>query len=189
VEGQSLKAPKRLEYWLLNKPGRMVTTMSDPQKRPCVGEIIEAMGRKVVPAGRLDFNSTGALLLTNDGEMAARLTHPRWHVEKIYQVKVDRDPGEGRVDRLRKGVRLDDGMTAPAYVRVVRTSGEKAWLEVRIGEGRNRQVRRMFEAVGLTVEKLRRTAIGPIKLGRLPTGSARHLTAEELRELRAAVGL
>ena len=189
VGGQRLSPPSRLEYWLLNKPGNMVTTMSDPEKRPCVGEIISAMGRKIVPAGRLDFHTTGALLLTNDGELAARLTHARWDVEKIYQAKVNREPGRRQIDRLRKGVRLDDGVTAPAFVSVIRVSGEKAWMEIRITEGRNRQVRRMMEAVGLTVEKLRRTAIGPIKLGRLPTGNARHLTSEELADLRQAVDL
>lgn len=190
VGGRVLRAPKRMEYFLLNKPGNTVTTMKDPQGRPCVGDIVERMGRNITPAGRLDFHSTGALLLTNDGELAARLTHPRHHVEKIYQVKVDRDPGARRLARLRAGVRLDDGKsTAPAYVRVVRLSGEKAWLEVRISEGRNRQVRRMMEAVGLNVEKLRRTAIGPLRLGNLATGSARHLTLEEIDELKESVGL
>jgi len=189
VGGRRLSNPSKLEYWLLNKPGNMVTTMSDPEKRPCVGEIIAAMGRKVVPAGRLDFHTTGALLLTNDGELAARLTHPRWDVEKIYQAKVNKEPTQRQIDRLRKGVRLDDGVTAPAFVRVVRAADGKAWMELRITEGRNRQVRRMMEAVGLTVEKLRRTSIGPIKLGRLATGNARHLTVDELRELREVVGL
>lgn len=189
VDGRRLSQPTRFEYWLLNKPGNMVTTMSDPEKRPHVGHIIKAMGRKIVPAGRLDFHTTGALLLTNDGELAARITHPRHNLEKIYQAKVNRVPGNRQIDRLRNGVRLDDGVTKPAYVRIVRTADEKAWLELRIVEGRNRQVRRMMEAVGLTVEKLRRTAIGPIKLGRLATGTARHLTREEVAELRDALGL
>ncbi len=189
VDGQRLSLPTRFEYWLLNKPGNMVTTMRDPENRPCVGEIVAGMGRKIVPAGRLDFHTTGALLLTNDGELAARLTHPRWEVEKIYQAKVNPEPGERQIERLRKGVRLDDGVTGPAYIRVVRAHDGKAWVEVRITEGRNRQVRRMMEAVGLTVEKLRRTAIGPIKLGRLVTGTARHLTREEEAELRQALGL
>jgi len=163
--------------------------MDDPEGRPSVGELARALPGSVYPVGRLDFHSAGLLLLTNDGELCQRLTHPRYHVEKCYVVKVNREPGESAIERLRSGVRLADGMTAPAYVRQTRVADGKAWLELRISEGRNQQVRRMLEAVGLRVEKLRRTSIGPVKLGTLPTGQARPLTAAEVRALRRAVKL
>lgn len=189
VSGRLLAPAQRLHYYALNKPVGVVTTMSDPQRRPCIGDLAARFSGRIYPVGRLDFHSSGLLLLTNDGELTERLTHPSYHVEKRYQVKVGRAPGERALERLRRGVRLDDGMTAPARVRVLRRSGDKAWLELRITEGRNRQVRRMCETVGLRIEKLRRTSIGPLRLGKLATGAMRRLTREETEELEKAVGL
>ncbi|RMF21379.1 MAG: rRNA pseudouridine synthase [Deltaproteobacteria bacterium] len=189
VGGKALKPPAPLRYLAFHKPDGMLTTMSDPRGRPCVGDLLEGAGVKLFPVGRLDFHSSGLLLLTNDGELCQRLTHPRYHVEKTYRVKVSGVPSDAQIESLRRGVRLEDGRTAPAYVRVEKTTPSKAWLEMRIHEGRNRQLRRMLEAVGLRVDKLRRTAVGPVRLGRLPAGSFRPLEEGEVRALRAAAGL
>jgi len=189
VNGKLLKQPKRHEYFIFNKPPGFVTTMSDPEGRLCIGDVVRSLGSAVYPVGRLDFHSGGLLLLTNDGDLCDRLTHPRYHLEKIYRVKVNSVPSDGVINRLRAGVRLDDGKTGPAYVRVSHKAAGKAWLELRITEGRNRQIRRMLEAVGLRVEKLRRTAMGPISLGKLPTGEVRRLTTDEVEAVRRAVAL
>jgi len=189
VSGKLLPKPRLHEYFAYNKPPGAVTTMSDPEGRLCIGDVIRSIGSPVYPVGRLDFHSSGLLILTNDGPLCERLTHPRYHLEKCYRVKINGVPSEAAVLRLRRGVELDDGVTAPAYVRVERKVAGKAWLELRINEGRNRQVRRMLEAVGLRVEKLRRTSIGPLQLGDLATGQVRRLTASEVAALRAAVKL
>jgi 23S rRNA pseudouridine2605 synthase len=189
VGGKHIPRLRFHAYFALNKPDGVVTTMDDPERRPSVGELARALPGSVYPVGRLDFHSAGLLLLTNDGELCQRLTHPRYHVEKSYVVKVNRVPSQGAIERLRAGVRLADGVTAPAYVRRTRVADGKAWLELRISEGRNQQIRRMIEAVGLRVEKLRRTSIGPVKLGSLPTGQVRALTTAEVRALRRAVEL
>ncbi len=189
VDGSLLGRAQRPQYYALNKPVGVVTTMSDPQRRPCVGNLARRFAGRLYPVGRLDFYSSGLLILTNDGELTERLTHPGYNVEKRYLVKVSRIPGERAITRLRRGVRLEDGMTAPAYARIIRTTADKAWLDLRITEGRNRQVRRMCEKVGLRVEKLRRTSIGPLKLGKLAAGELRRLSADEVVELKFAVGL
>jgi pseudouridine synthase len=186
VSGKLIRKGARHEYFVFHKPVGVVTTLSDPEGRPNVGEIVERLGHRLYPVGRLDFHSSGLLLLTNDGELCARLTHPKSHVEKRYVAKITGVPTEESIDRLRKGVELGDGKTEPAYVRLQRTAANKAWIELRIGEGRNRQVRRMLEAVGLRVEKLRRTAMGPIYLGDLPAGHVRRLSPQELSSLREA---
>jgi pseudouridine synthase len=185
VSGKLIRKSARHEYYAFHKPVGVVTTLADPQGRPNVGEVVERLGHRLYPVGRLDFHSSGLLLLTNDGELCARLTHPKSHVEKRYVAKVTGVPTEESIDRLRKGVELRDGKTQPAYVRLQRTAANKAWVELRITEGRNRQVRRMLEAVGLRVEKLRRTAMGPIQLGDLASGEVRRLSPDELSSLRS----
>jgi len=189
VRGKLIQGPRRAEHWVFNKPVGMITTMSDPQGRPCVGDALGESHRFLFPVGRLDFHSSGLLVLSSDGELCERLTHPRYHLPKTYRAKVSRAPGVQALARLRAGIRLSDGTTGPARVRLERQEGGKAWLDITITEGRNRQVRRMLDAVGVRVEKLRRTAIGPLKLGRLPTGDARRMTREELASIRQAVGL
>lgn len=221
VGGRLIGQRHRPEYWLYHKPVGCVTTMRDPQKRFCVGDVIEALGgHGLFPVGRLDFHTSGLLLLTNDGDLAERLMHPRYNLEKTYFAKVSPPPSVEAIDRLRGGVRLRDGRrSAPAFVRRMRksevsgagrapavvaqgidrraarqeaarhTPSRGAWIEVRLHEGRNQQIRRMFEAVGSNVEKLRRDAIGPIRLGELPGGDARPLLASELAALRKTVGL
>jgi pseudouridine synthase len=138
------------------------------------------------PVGRLDFHTSGLLLLTNDGELAQRLTHPRFHVEKRYAAKVSPRPPIEAIDAMRAGIRIRGIRTAPAYVRETRHAGGKSWIDVRIREGRNQQIRRMFEIVGARVEKLRRESIGPLELGRLAAGDIRRLAIEEVTALKNA---
>lgn len=185
VSGKLLHGTTSPRYFAYHKPDGCVSTLRDPEGRFCIGDVVAALGGKgLFPVGRLDFHSSGLLLITNDGALAARLTHPRFHVEKRYAVKVSPRPSREAVDALRAGISFRGLRSEPAYVREIRHSGDKAWLDVRIAEGRNQQVRRMFEAVGSRVEKLRREAVGPIMLGDLAAGDARLLTAIELRELR-----
>jgi len=166
-----------------------VTTLSDPQGRPTIRDLLPGFKRRVFPVGRLDFHSAGLLLLTNDGELALRLTHPRYGVRKVYRVKVKGVPTPEALEQLQRGVHLAEGRTQPAIVRVLERQDRKAWLEITIAEGKQRQVRRMCEHVGLFVEKLVRTQLGPLRLGKLATGQARPLTPDELAKLRRAVGM
>jgi 23S rRNA pseudouridine2605 synthase len=168
-----------LEVWAVNKPAGVVSTAREPGSRPAVVTLVESDAR-LYPVGRLDADSTGLLLLTNDGELANRLTHPRYEVPKAYRVELARPPGEADLRRLAAGVELDDGVTAPAGVKRL---GERR-IEVVLREGRNRQLRRMAEAVGNRVTGLRRVSFGPIDLGDLPEGAARRLSEEEIEALR-----
>ena len=182
VDGSPVGAEPR-EVWAVNKPAGVVSTARERGERPAVVELVDSPAR-LYPVGRLDADSTGLLLLTNDGELANRLTHPRYGVAKTYRVRLRRAPSEGEIERLRRGVELEDGPTAPAEVR---RAGERE-IEIVIREGRNRQVRRMVEAVGNRVLDLRRVGFGPLRLGRLAEGSARRLTDEEVSHLRADAG-
>ena len=175
-------APEATEVHLLNKPAGVVSTARDPHGRPTVTELV-ASERRLYPVGRLDADTTGLILLTNDGELANLLTHPRHEVEKTYRARVERRPVRAAALRsLRGGVELDDGRTLPARVRQV----EPGVLEIVLREGRKRQVRRMCEAVGHRVVALERVALGPLRLGRLPSGGSRRLTASEVERLRRA---
>lgn len=189
VDGRRLAVAEPRVYLALHKPVGVVTTLDDPEGRPSIADLLGRVRQRVFPVGRLDMQSSGLLLLTNDGELALRLTHPRYHVDKCYRVKVHGHPDAQALDRLRGGVRLDDGVTAPAHVRVVAEVGRKTWLEIAIAEGRNHQIRRMCEAVRLRVDKLQRIAIGPLQLGKLAHGAYRSLTDAELTRLRRAVAL
>ena len=172
---------QRLAYVLLHKPAGVVTTARDTHARRTVLDLVEHPSR-VVPVGRLDADTTGALLLTNDGALAHRLAHPRYGVEKVYEVQVDGEPTAEQLARLRDGVELDDGPTAPA--RVVRLGPNR--LELALHEGRKHQVKRMCAAVGLAVTRLHRPRYGGIDLGDLPRGEWRELAADEVERLRAA---
>jgi 23S rRNA pseudouridine2605 synthase len=184
VDGVRIGVAPDLVHWLLHKPAGVVTTASDPQGRPIVVDLVPAEPR-VFPVGRLDVDTEGLLLLTNDGDLTHRLTHPSFGVEKEYLVEVDRMPSRGDLRRLREGVELDDGPTAPAKV----ASLDERTLRITIHEGRNRQVRRMFDAVGSTVLRLVRTRIGPLADRALKPGESRPLTLDEVRALeRAATG-
>jgi 23S rRNA pseudouridine2605 synthase len=180
VDGQAV-APQRLAYVLLHKPAGVVTTARDPQGRRTVVDLVPHESR-VVPVGRLDADTTGALVLTNDGPLAHRLAHPRYGVEKVYVADVEGEPTEERLERLRHGVELDDGRTAPARAR--RLGPHR--LELVLHEGRKHQVRRMCEAVGTPVTHLHRSTYGGLELGDLAAGEWRELTDDEVEGLRAA---
>jgi 23S rRNA pseudouridine2605 synthase len=183
VDGRSV-APEPQETYAVNKPPGVVSTAQDTHGRPTVVGLVGS-DRRLYPVGRLDVDTSGLILLTNDGALAERLTHPRYGVEKVYHVKVDpQRPSERALRALREGVELDDGRTAPARAHLV----EPGVIEIAIHEGRNRQVRRMCEAVGHRVVALRRIAFGPLRLGRLGIGDARRLSPAEVERLRKAAG-
>lgn len=177
VNGEPVR-PEPREVWAVNKPPGVVSTARDPGGNPTVVELV-ASERRLYPVGRLDQDSTGLILLTNDGELANRLTHPRYGVRRTYRVTLGRAPSEAELRRLRAGVELDDGPTRPARVR--RTGART--VEMTLREGRNRQVRRMAEAVGNEVVALKRIAFGPLRLGRLAEGAARRLPPREVERL------
>ncbi len=170
-----------LEVWAVNKPAGVVSTAREPGERQAVVELVDSKAR-LYPVGRLDADSTGLLLLTNDGALANQLTHPKYEVAKTYRARLGKAPRERDLVRLREGVELEDGPTAPAEVRKV----SDREIEIVLREGRNRQVRRMVEAVGNRVVELRRIAFGPLKLGKLRDGQARRLSKAEIRELQVA---
>jgi 23S rRNA pseudouridine2605 synthase len=181
VDGGYVQPESRVVY-ALNKPPRVVSTAKDPGGHPTVVQLVPSE-RRLYPVGRLDFDSTGLILLTNDGELANRLMHPRYEVPKTYRVQVSPSPvSESSLTKLREGVELEDGPTAPASVRRL----APARIEITIREGRNRQVKRMFEAVGHRVEALQRVAFGPLRLAGLEQGAYRRLTPAEVERLRKA---
>jgi 23S rRNA pseudouridine2605 synthase len=186
IDGKLLRAAPPPVYILLNKPVGVMTTLIDPEGRPTVRDLVSRIHQRIFPVGRLDFHSAGLLLLTNDGELAMRLTHPRYGIRKTYEVKVKGRPEPTQLAALARGVKLPDGVSAPAAVRVLEPGERKTWLSITLAEGKNRQVRRMCETVGLPVEKLTRVALGPLALGKLPPGAWRHLEPHELAALRAA---
>jgi 23S rRNA pseudouridine2605 synthase len=177
VDGEPV-GPEPREVWALNKPTGVVSTAKEPGRRPAVTELIDS-NRRLYPVGRLDADTTGLILLTNDGELANRLTHPRYGVKKTYRVRLARPAADGELERLRRGVRLEDGPTAPAGIR---RRGERE-IEITIREGRKRQVRRMIEAVDNEVAELTRIRFGSLALGKLPQGEARRLDDGEIAAL------
>jgi 23S rRNA pseudouridine2605 synthase len=185
VDGVPVPTAPDLVYYLLHKPPGVVTTAHDPEGRRTVVDLVPPEPR-VFPVGRLDYDTAGLLLLTNDGHLAQLLTHPRHGIAKTYLAEVVGAPSRGELRRLREGVALDDGLTAPAKARVVGTNGDAAAVELTIHEGRNRQVRRMLETLGHPVTRLVRTRIGPIHDDRLRSGAWRDLTAAEVRALYEA---
>jgi len=189
VDGKLLHAPEHFSYYVLNKPKGYVTTVSDPENRPTVMDLVRGIKGRVYPVGRLDWASEGLLLLTNDGELANSLMKAASHVAKTYLVKIAGQPEEAKLDKLRRGVSIAEKggrrvRTAPAQIKLIR-EGANPWLEVTIIEGRNRQVRKMFEEVGHHVEKIRRVRYGPLSLD-VPPGEFRSLTLEEVGRLKAA---
>jgi pseudouridine synthase len=187
VDGRPVVLPATLWYVMLNKPAGVVTTLDDPQGRPTVARFIPADAPRLFPVGRLDAATTGLLLLTNDGQLAHTLMHPRHHVPKVYRATVDGIPDGEDLRRLREGMELDDGMTAPAEALLLETRGDDAAVvELVLREGRKRQVRRMLSAIGHPVRELSRVAYGPLPLGGLTEGSVRRLTDDEVALLRAA---
>ena len=186
VDGRRIKAAGRPRYILLNKPRGFVTTRSDEKRRKTVLDLLEGVREYVYPVGRLDYDTEGLLLLTNDGELAAQLTHPRHGIERTYEARVAGMPDDRALDKLRRGIPLDGRRTLPAEVKLLnRDRDADAVLLITIREGRNRQVRRMCEAVGHPVDRLKRTRFGPIADRRLPVGAWRELSAEEVRKLKS----
>ena len=190
VDGQKVTMPrkKKLRYIMLHKPRGYVTTVSDELDRRCVMDLLDGIEERVYPIGRLDRNSEGLLLLTNDGNFANGIMHPSRHVTKTYRVTVRPAVTEEQLVQLAEGIVLDGKKTLPATVVVLTNEPGRVVLQMTIKEGRNRQIRRMCEAVGLEVARLRRTAVGPLKLGMLKPGAWRDLTPEELRAIRNAIG-
>ncbi|HEX6676118.1 MAG TPA: pseudouridine synthase [Actinomycetes bacterium] len=187
VDGSRVVVDQRRRYWLLNKPAGVVATASDPQGRPTVVELVPSRPR-VFPVGRLDRDTEGLLLLTNDGDLAYRLTHARYGVEKRYLAEVEQLPRDA-LARLRRGVVLDDGPARAERARAVGGAGRRRMVEVVMVEGRNREVRRLLDAVGAPVRRLVRTGIGPLRLTGLAPGEYRALGHDEVRGLYRAVGL
>ncbi len=188
LDGIEIRLASGPVYLALNKPSGVVTTMRDPQGRPTVAELVPtAQYPGLFPVGRLDFETTGLLLFTTDGELSHRLLHPKWKVPKTYLVEVDGVPDPKDMKALREGIKLDDGMTAPAQARTIERRGDHALIEVTISEGRKRQVRRMLSAVKHPVRVLHRISFGPVALGRLAESGVRELTQEEVYALKSAV--
>lgn len=195
VRGRLVRPATDHLYVLLNKPPDVVSTAHDPQGRRTVLDLLPAewRERRVYPVGRLDRDTEGLLLLTDDGDLALRLTHPRYALPKEYAALVAGRPTRSALERLERGVRLageerpEERLTAPAHVWEMRSQGDATWVGIEIHEGRKRQVRRMFEAVGYPVLRLRRVRVGPLTLGSLPPGKARRLSADEVARLRRAV--
>lgn len=186
VSGKKLKvqAPR---YLILHKPRGYVTTLSDEEGRPCVGDLIKRYKTRLYPVGRLDINSEGLLILTNDGWITNRLLKPSSRIERKYLAKIKGQITAENVARLRRGIRLSDGRTSPARVHVVKNTKTNSWVEIVLTEGKNRQVRRMFQAVGHPVVKLKRIRIAFLTLKNLPLGRARYLTRSEIDKLRSYV--
>lgn len=188
VDGKRLDAVKKHIYLMLSKPRGFITTMRDERGRRCVAELVRDVGARVYPVGRLDRESEGLLLLTNDGDLANALMHPSGRVPKTYRVSLRPAPTQEQQAALKNGIELDGRKTLPAEVRLLRPCEGGAVLEMTIREGRNRQIRRMCEALGLQVARLCRIKLGPLSLGRLKPGTIRELTGAEVRALYSACG-
>lgn len=191
VDGRPVEAAAARRYLVFNKPAGVITSAVDPKGRRTVADLVppELSGARLFPVGRLDWDTTGLLLMTDDGPLAHRLAHPRYKVPKEYVVVVGGVPGERDLRRLRDGVELSDGVTQPAGVELLASRSGLTRVRIVIREGRNRQVRRMFEAVGHPVKALERTAFGPVQLGRLRQGDWRRLRPPEVASLKRAAGL
>lgn len=185
VQGRPVEGRPPLVYQLLNKPRGYITGRDDPQGRRSVQELLPDLGVRVEPVGRLDFNTEGVLLFTNDGDLAHRLTHPSYHVPRRYLAKVYRTPSEATLDKIRRGIRLDDGRTSPALCRVAETTDTgNAWVEITVYEGRHHLIRRLFAALGHPVSKLRRESFASLSIRSLERGASRAVTAGELERMR-----
>lgn len=186
VQGRKIAAQQTLRYIMLHKPRGYITTMQDEQGRRCVAELVQDVGVRLYPVGRLDRESEGLLLLTNDGAFSNAMTHPTRHVPKYYRVTIRPGITDEQLAAFNGGIELDGRKTAPADIRVLEKQEGRTVVEVTLHEGRNRQIRRMFEALGIEVARLKRTAVGSVKLGMLPQGKWRDLTSDEVRKLMLA---
>jgi len=183
VDGRPLASRPKLVYYLLNKPRGYVTTMSDPQGRPLVTSLLKGVKARVFPVGRLDIDTSGALILTNDGELSQKILHPSNEINRTYLARVAGKPSEAQLDSLRQGILLEGRQTWPARIRVVGSDRDSYRIEITIHEGRKRQVRKMFAAIGHPVRELARIAYARLELGNLPIGHFRELTPADLKKL------
>lgn len=183
LDGKPVTLEARKILLALYKPRGCVTTVSDPQGRSTVLDLLPDFGTRVFPVGRLDYDAEGLILLTNDGELANRLLHPRYGISKVYDVKIKGLPDKKALEQLRTGVRMDEGITAPAEVEIIRELPNAAWLRITLHQGWNRQIKRMGLAVGHPVLKIRRIAYGPVRLGSLRPGRHRLLGPDEIRKI------
>ena len=188
VSGKKAVSVKKSVYIMLNKPRGFITTMSDEHDRKCVAELVKGINTRVYPVGRLDRESEGLLIMTNDGEFANALTHPSKHVSKTYRVTIRPEITKEQATAFRNGIEIDGRMTAPADLRILEAQDNRTVVEVTIYEGRNRQIRKMFEALGIEVARLKRTKVGNLKLGMLKQGDYRDLTPDEVNSLYELAG-
>ncbi len=186
VDGESLSLGRRV-YYAVNKPKGVVATNRDPGRRPRVIDLVPNQDIRLFAVGRLDMNSEGLILVTNDGELANRLTHPRYGVQKVYLAQVAGRPTQEVLDKLRRGVHLAEGVARVEEVRIESHQKESTWLEIILREGRNREIRRLLARVGHKVLRLVRVSVGPVRLGKLPPGAVRPLAHEEIAALQAVV--
>lgn len=184
VDGKRLTRFEPKVTLLLNKPRGYLSTVKDPKGRPTVMELLTKVKWRIYPVGRLDFDAEGLLLLTNDGELAYQLSHPRFSIPRTYLVKVAGVPDEKKMVRLKKGIMLEDGRAKVVSSLILRQGEKNSWVRVVVTEGRNRLVKRLFSAIGHTVLKLKRIEFGPVRLGNLPVGQFRYLTPEEIEKLK-----
>lgn len=189
VDGRPIRPPSERTYLMLNKPFGYICSLNDPSGRPVAIDLLKTVKQRVYSVGRLDFDSLGLLLFTNDGEWAHRLTHPRYHVPKTYKITIDGKLSQGALKALRKGVQLGDGFSGPSKTNLVREKGGRSDLRMTVTRGRSRLVRRMMEAVGHPVVHLIRTGFGVLELGDLKIGHYRYLEAEEVEAMKKMVGL
>lgn len=189
LDGRLVRLSPGKLYVVLNKPIGYVSTLKDPQGRPVVTDLLDRIRGRVYPVGRLDYDAEGLMLLTNDGELAHRLQHPRYGIRRTYEVKVKGIPSGDALSGVRNGMKLEDGVTLPADVAFLKRTVNNCWMKITLSEGRNRQVKRMFAAVGHPVMKLKRVKFGAIGLGRLGRGEYRHLTRDEIQGLHDLVSL
>ena len=185
VNGSRIQSTEKLEYVLLNKPLGYITSVQDEHDRPVVTELVADVNARLFPVGRLDYNTSGLLIMTNDGDLAYRLTHPKHEVPKTYRARVSGTLSSVRLAKLRKGVDIGGFVTSPAQVKVIKQGERSAIVEITIHEGKNRQVRKMFAAVGNKVQELERISLGEIQLGRLKEGHYRKLKREEIEYLKS----
>ncbi len=184
VSGKLIRKFEPKVYIIFNKPCKCITSMHDPEGRPTVNDFLKGVKIKVFPVGRLDFDSEGLLILTNDGELTNAILHPQKKVPKTYVVKIDGVLEDKDIQKLERGIKLEDGITAPSKVRKIRKTQVNSWIEITIHEGRKRQIRRMLEKTGHPVLRLKRVRINGLELGELPVGAYRYLTPEEVKKLK-----
>lgn len=182
-DGKEVLPPEDFIYLLLNKPAGYVTTLSDPQGRPIVSSLVKDIGHRLFPVGRLDLDTEGALILTNDGNLAQKIQHPSHKTNKTYQALVQGHPGQTKLRQLEEGVVIDDKMTAPAKLKVLKHFQRQTLVEITLYEGRKRQVKKMFELIGNPVIQLKRIAYGKLHLGKLPSGKYRMLNPRDLNKI------